>query len=453
MRSPVMNDMNVTLLRFALATLATFGALGTVACDNDPEVTTEPDPTPAEGKGDSARIAANWKSRVDTMWLHLDLADKTGEASVWFEEGRSSSVSLEAAGLTIDEVWDDEGPVPWEFRGGALHVAHDVSTGPLHIDYRFGLTPQGEGYAKNGSSSIWPYYCGNLFPCRSEPDDGITFELSVEGYSNGQVAIYPEALSFESPSYTLALAIGRYECKDLGKTDQGTKVSVCWLPRGKTRALAGSRPLTRAFDWLEKTLGPYRFGKEVASIAANWGESAAGGMEHHPYWHIATGEMGDPVTHVHEAVHGWYGTGVRIACWEDFVLSEGTTSYLAARALGQVTDSDTEEAVWDSYRETLEWTLESEDIIAWPSGCNEVDILKDGLFSNIVYMKGAFFWREVAEAVGPEVLDAVLSRFYETHVGTPAHMSDLVAAIASDTGFDPGPLVQKWLLSRGNPLD
>ena len=92
-------------------------------------------------------------------------------------------------------------------------------------------------------------------------------------------------------------------------------------------------------------------------------------------------------------------------------------------------------------------------IIAWPSGCNKVDILKDGLFSNIVYMKGAFFWKEVADNVGPEVLDAVFSRFYEDHVGTAAKMSELVDAVREDTGFDPGPLVQKWLLSRGNPLE
>lgn len=430
------------------------------ACDDDsaagpetPETPTTPT-TLGAGKGDSSGIAANWKSRVDTTWLHIDVADKTGEASIWFEgSARTSSVSLEVGGLVIDEVWDDDGPIPYERRGKALHIAHDVSDGPVHIDYRFGLTAQGEGFAKNGSTSIWPYYCGNLFPCRSNPDDGMKFELSVGGFGADQLAIYPDTLSFESPSYTLAFALGRYECKDLGKTTMGTKVSVCWLPRGKTKALSGTRPLTRAFEWLEQNLGPYRFGKHVVSVAANWGESAAGGMEHHPFWHVATSEMDDPVTHVHEAVHGWYGTGVRIACWEDFVLSEGTTSYLAARALGQVTDEATEEAVWQSYRETLEWTLEDEDIIAWPSGCNKVDILEDGLFSNIVYMKGAFFWKEVADNVGPEVLDAVLSRFYEARVGTAAKMSELVDAVREDTGFDPGPLVQKWLLSRGNPLD
>ena len=38
------------------------------------------------------------------------------------------------------------------------------------------------------------------------------------------------------------------------------------------------------------------------------------------------------------------------------------------------------------------------NFFAWPETCGAVDLLSDGLFSNIVYMKGAFFWKEVAAA-------------------------------------------------------
>lgn len=72
---------------------------------------------------------------------------------------------------------------------------------------------------------------------------------------------------------------------------------------------------------------------------------------------------------------------------------------------------------------------------------------------NIVYMKGAFFWRAVADAITPEVLDAVFARFYERNVGLAARMEDLVAAVEADTGFSPAPLVQRWLRSRGSPFE
>jgi len=438
------------------------------ACDDDtaasdatnpsgPDATEEvdrgEDPTGQIEKSDRGGIPADWTARIATTWLHVDVGDMTAEASIWFEPSSARTVSLEAPGLDIDDVYDDDGAVAWEQRLGALHIAHMPASGPIHIDYHFSREKQGEGFAKNGSTVVWPYYCGNLFPCRSGPSDGIQFELSLSGYASGQKAIYPEALIADAPSYTLAFAIGRYTCQDLGKTAAGTVLQVCWLPNGKTKALKGTRALTAAFDWLEQNIGSYTFGKRAGSVAVAWGPSTAGGMEHHPYWHVATSEMDLPITHVHEAVHGWYGTGIRMQCWEDFVLSEGTTSYLAARALGAVTDAATEDAIWADYRETLMATLEDEDIVAWPSTCGKVDILKGGLFSNIVYMKGAFFWRAVADALTPEVLDAVLARFYETHVGTATTMTALVAAIQDDTGFDPGPLVQHWLLARGNPFD
>lgn len=435
----------------ALLALSLLGA----ACDDDGGSANTGDPTdvgPDVGKGDHTSIPADWSARIESMALHLDVGDMTGLAVVQLERGPATRVSLEAGGLVIADVYDDGGTIPWQVRDGALHVEHAANGGPFYIDYGFRVIGKSQGYGKNGSTVLWPYYCGNLFPCRSGPADGMTFELSVAGYPDGKVAIYPEVLDAEAPSYTLAFAIGGYTCQELGRTSAHTSVSVCWLSRGKTAALAGTKHLVAAFDWLERTIGGYTFGDSVASVAVAWGASAAGGMEHHPFWHVATTEMELPITHVHEAVHGWFGTGVRMACWEDFVLSEGTTTYLAARALGAVTDAETEAEIWASYREELLYALEDEDIVVWPESCGELDILADGLFSNLVYMKGAFFWKEVAEAIGPDTLDAVLARFYERWVGKAARFSDLMAQLQADTGFDPSALVRHWLRSRGNPF-
>lgn len=439
--------------------LVCLGAMALLACDDDvASRPSAPGDTPEVGKGDRAdAIPADWSARVDALWLHLDLSEMKGQATIWFEPGDAERVSLEAAGLRIDAVYtdDDEGgtrPLKWEKRDGALHVVHDVDDGPLHVDYGFGFVEGSQGYSEKGSTVLWPYFCGNVFPCRSAPDDGMTFELSVSGHDEALSAIYPGEVYAEGPSYMLAFALGRYECQMLGRTTAGTTVDVCWLPRGKTAALGGTRPLVAAFDWLEQHLGRYPFGDRVASVAVDWGKSGAGGMEHHPFWHVAKSEMGEPVTHVHEAVHGWFGNGVRMACWEDFVLSEGTTTYLTARALGAVTDKATERAIWESYRAELLYALEDEDIVAWPETCGAVDLLSDGLFSNIVYMKGAFFWKAVAEAIGAERLDRVFARFFTARVGTAASMGELLDAVRDETGFDPEPLADKWLRSPGNPF-
>src|SRR3569623_496646 len=154
------------------------------------------------------------------------------------------------------------------------------------------------------------------------------------------------------------------------KTTAGTKVSVFWLPNGKTAALAGTKHLVQAFDWYEQHIGPYAFGHDVASVSVVWGEGMYGGMEHHPYWHVATDAMNDEETHVPEAAHGWFGDGIRLRCWEDFVLTEGTVSYLAAHVLGEVGGPALEAAQWKEYQSELDDAIAEGGAPAWPTGCN-----------------------------------------------------------------------------------
>jgi aminopeptidase N len=170
-------------------------------------------------------------------------------------------------------------------------------------------------------------------------------------------------------------------------------------------------------------------------------------MEHHPYWHVAKDAMGDEVTHAHEAAHGWFGDAVRIKCWEDFVLSEGTVSYLAARALS-VVDPEQEATIWEGYQEELDAAIAEGGAPAWPEGCNKIDIIEDNLFTNLPYMQGAFFYKDVAAAVGPDVLDGVIGRFYVAHKNKAARMQDMIDAIERDTGFDPTSIAQARLRKK-----
>ena len=74
----------------------------------------------------------------------------------------------------------------------------------------------------------------------------------------------------------LAWAVGSYTKRELGTTAAGTKLSTYWLPNGQTAALAGTKNLVAAFDWLETHVGPYAFGTDVADFHARLmrGESA-----------------------------------------------------------------------------------------------------------------------------------------------------------------------------------
>jgi aminopeptidase N len=381
--------------------------------------------------------------------LHLDVGTLEGTAVISLAPSTSGAVSFEIGDMVVSGVRDEDGPLLTSLTGSRLDVGvrDDGAPVTLTIDYRFEQNSSFDGYIGNGLSFLWPSFCGNLYPCQSEPDDGLTFRLTVDGIPDGATAVYPQRIDAPAPAYMIAFAYGAYQYEMLGRTDDGTEVGVYYFAGDEADALAGTAHLAASFEWLEETYGRYVFADAVASVQANWPGGGFGGMEHHPLWHVARGSMDDEDTHVHEAAHGWFGNGVRIRCWEDFVLSEGLASYLAARALEATGGPD----LWPGYQSRLDFAVANEDTLAWPDGCNQIEILTDPLWSSIPYMKGAFFMRAVEEQVGRTALDASIAGFYQERVGTAAGMQDLIDRIESDTGQDLSPLVDGWLKTLGVP--
>jgi hypothetical protein len=384
--------------------------------------------------------------------LDVDLEARSARARIRFDAASASGISLESQGLQIDAVSDASGPLAFETVDGRIDVSvpPTAASAEIVVDYHFAQKSSFDGLLAGGSTFVWPYFCGNLFPCKSDPADGLSFQLDVHGAPSGESVVFPKSVDADAPSYMLAWATGAYSYRNLGTTAAGTQVGVYSLPGDEAGLDAAVAPLTAGFDWYEKTLGPYSFGHEVASVSVNWGPGAYGGMEHHPYWHVGRDSMGDKTTHLHEAAHGWFGDGVRLACWEDFVLSEGTVSYLTARAEGAAEGAAAEQEVWSDYETRLQQAVAQRDHVAWPDSCGQVDVLKD-LFTSVPYMKGAFFYRAVAQKVGAAKLDQVIGKFYVAHVGKAARMQDMLDAIQSETGFDPTALADAWLRTKGIP--
>jgi aminopeptidase N len=264
--------------------------------------------------------------------------------------------------------------------------------------------------------------------------------------------VFPTSIPSDAPAYQLAWATGEYTEIALGTTSGGTRLSVWHLPGGDTLAREGSADLVAFFEFYENTLGPYPFGEQAGGVAVSWGFGALGGMEHHPFWHVSKTAMGDASVQAHEAAHGWFGDGVRIACWEDFVLSEGTVSYLTARAIEAVQGASAATTLWDNYQKRLDLAMASQDLkVAWPDSCGTIDILEDRLFSSIPYMKGAFFYRALEQRIGVAALDSALASFFRDNVGKAATMQQLLDHIQASAGYDPNPCAQAWLRNEAVP--
>jgi hypothetical protein len=389
--------------------------------------------------------------------LALDVKTYAAVATISLVPPASGVASFEIGDLKIASVKEGELALPFESTAGRLDVdlrARPRGEAKIVVAYSFQPHLHLDGWDPGEELTFtWPRFCGNLFPCKSDPADGLRFKLDVKGTREGERAIYPAAIDTDAPSYMLAIAIGDLSRMELGKTAAGTRVAVYYRPGNAEKAKRGTAHLTRAFDYLEKTYGPYAFGTDVASVDADWSPGAYGGMEHHPYWHVADDDFTDEYTHAHEAAHGWYGDGVRIACWQDFVLSEGTASYIAARALESAGFD-----VWHQFSCDLKTDCTTDkNTIALPSGCEPFDLLHDPLWSDVPYMKGAFFYKEVAGVIGARELDAALAAFYRSHVGRAAHMNDLIAEIDRAAGPEKAEkidgLATAWLRTKACPVD
>lgn len=396
----------------------------------------------------------DWGYDILSTALDVDISAQTATAGIVLKASSSLGASFEIGDLEIIAVRSETGPLNFEAANGQLNVGLPASNADrrIEIDYGYSLHENLDGAMSSGVTMIWPYYCGNLFPCKSSPSDGLTFELSLSNVSADQVAIYPRSIDTDAPSYQIAWAIGDYTYKYLGTTQDGTRVGVWYLPGSQANAIEGTASLAAHFNWFETTYGRYTFGNDVASVEAPWGTGATGGMEHHPFWHVASASMSSQLIQTHEAAHGWFGGGVRIACWEDFVLSEGTSTYLTGRAVEAVDGQTAGEEAWAIYGSLL---LEAQQSavhkIAWPEGCGAIDILD--YVSNIPYMKGAYFLRAVEHRIGRSTLDEALAKFYQQYVGHAATMNELIRTIVDVSGYSLEYCVDDWLRSEELPAD
>ena len=408
------------------------------ACHSNPGVSVDaPLDTSIGPTANAARLVTDTK-------LAFDVTALTGTATISFAASDAPGASLEVGDLAIDAASvmtanDGKGGLTLALPGDATSV--DFA---FHYQNHEGL----QGASADGYTLTWPYFCGNLFPCHSAPSDGTTFSLSLTGIPDGKVAIYPTSIPSAAPAYQLAWSMDAYTEIPLGTTTAGTSVSVWYQGGLAAKATTGSKHLVAAFDWLEQTIGPYRFGNHVGSVSVRWPAGQFGGMEHHPFWHIAAAAMADEVTHVHESAHGWFGDGIRIQCWEDFVLSKNTVSYLAGRALDVVAPTVGANA-WAGY-ETELGQIQPDDLV-WPTTCGAVDVIADHLFTDAPYMRGAFFYRAVALKIGADKLDQALHAFYMAHATGSARMSDMLQTIQDVTGFDPHPCAELWLHGQTIP--
>jgi len=400
---------------------------------------------PAGGEATGPAVE-DWSGTMEALDLAVELADRRAVATLAVRPSESGSFSLQIGALSDLEVTADA-ELQWAEQAGRLDLGLPPDQiASVTVEYGFPVADRFEGWMKSGSTVTWPESCGNLFPCRPHPAAGHPWRLDVVGDG----VVFAPQVDGAPPAYQLAWAQGDYAVLDAGTTDGGVELVVHHSPANAVRAAEGAASLAGHLSWLEDLLGPYPFGDRAGAVEVDWG-AGYGGIEHHPLWHISSVALHDPLVHAHEAVHAWFGDGVRLRCWEDLTLSEGVATYLAARVTGAVDGEAAEAEVWADYESELIGLGGVGSRLAWVEDCGVEDPSSGALSTRAPYIKGALFLRALGEDSSRAAVDAALGSFVRQHLGEAVGVDDLLAHLDAALGLDTRPLAEAWLLSTSVP--
>lgn len=221
---------------------------------------------------------------------------------------------------------------------------------------------------------------------------------------------YRFSMELPIPSYLIALAVG-----DLVFSATGPRTGVYAERPMLDRAAHEFEDTERMIEAVEALYGPYRWGRyDLLILPLSF---PFGGMEN-PRLTFATptviaGDKSLVGLVSHELAHSWSGNLVTNATWSDFWLNEGFTTYIENRIQEEVygreqavmeqvlarRELDHELATFDKRDQILHIDLKGRD--------------PDEGTTQVPYIKGALFLRQMEQTFGRPEFDAFLKRYFD----------------------------------------
>ena len=395
-----------------------------------------------------------------TFDLSRDAPTFPARAVIRLEEAVDGTAILEAdpERLTIHDVRAGGKRVPFWTRDGRLYVEAGASK---TLDVRYDVTPtddvHGYGLIRDEHAGriwtlTWPYSTGALFPSKSDPSDGATARVTVR-VAGGHDVVGPgrsssssssQAAAFrvreEVPAYALSFYAGRFT--DQGKVrSSGVDVVTQGLGgrvRKETRA-AVRDAVAHAVDYMSRWLGPYPHGDRLNVVEV---DHSYGGMEHAGAVAVAAAPKAELVeTSVHEAIHAWFGTGVRIAVRGEYWMSEGFTQYATFRCFEEREGAAAWHKLLDAAKDLVRAQLKTTTA---PLSMPAAGAAYDDFFTDLQYQQGPWMLRMLEVRFGRERFDALVKDWYAAKKGDAVTTADFVAFVAAKTGEDTGPFFAAW---------
>jgi leukotriene-A4 hydrolase len=228
-----------------------------------------------------------------------------------------------------------------------------------------------------------------------------------KGISGG---VHHFAMELPIPSYLIALAVG-----GIAFAATGPRTGVYAEPSMLPRAAKEFEDTEKLVEAVERLYGPYRWGRyDLLVLPPSF---PFGGMEN-PRLTFATptviaGDKSLVGLVSHELAHSWSGNLVTNATWSDFWLNEGFTTYIENRI---------QEAVYGREQALMEQVLARRELDQELATFDKRDQIlhidlkgrdPDDGTTEVPYIKGALFLRQIEETFRRPAFDAFLKRYFD----------------------------------------
>ena len=422
-------------------------------------------------------LVADFGSKTLDGFAELTLDNKTNANELWLDtkDLAIKKIELDNGAETAFELGKDD-----EHLGQSLKVTIQPTTQKVKIYYTTSPSARALQWLEPAQTSgkVYPFLFSQSqailartwIPLQDGPGVKFTYSAKIKTDPKLMVlmsaendttlhadGVYTFNMPQAIPSYLMAITIGNFEYRSLGK-DCGVYAE----PNMIEKSAWEFADLEQMINSAGELYGPYAWGKyDVIVLPPSF---PFGGMEN-PRLTFATptiiaGDRSLVSLIAHELAHSWSGNLVTNATWNDFWLNEGFTVYFERRimekiygkeisemqaslALGELKNSiaDFGETHPDTH---LKLSLEGRD--------------PDDGVSDIAYEKGYFFLRTIENAVGREKWDNFIKTYFNTYAFKTMNTEDFLVyldeqLLHGDSTLKQQLQIEKWVYNPGLPAN
>jgi len=258
-------------------------------------------------------------------------------------------------------------------------------------------------------------------PIQDSPGVRVTYTASIHSpedltalmsadHKGSERGVHRFSMELPIPPYLIALAIG-----GIRFSPTGPRTGVYAEPSVLKKAAWEFSDMEKLVEAVEKLYGPYRWGRYDLLILPP--SFPFGGMEN-PRLTFATptviaGDKSLVGLVSHELAHSWSGNLVTNATWSDFWLNEGFTTYIENRI---------QEAVYGREQALMEQVLARRELDHELETFDKRDQIlhidlkgrdPDDGTTEVPYIKGALFLRQIEQTFGRDRFDDYLKRYFD----------------------------------------